>query len=153
MEFKSKINYFLIVARVIFIIACLFFLALSFSSFAFSKNLFGNILIKIIAAVGMFWGIYVTIRGLIFRTRIVVITNDQLIIRDAFRERENVYEIKDIKAIATGTAYDMGNYSNGIKLRFKNGDTYEFIWYDYLNFGKMKTAFNELKKISEKSFI
>jgi hypothetical protein len=97
MEFKSKINYFLIVARVIFIIACLFFLALSFSSFAFSKNLFGNILIKIIAAVGMFWGIYVTIRGLIFRTRIVVITNDQLIIRDAFRERENVYEIKDIK--------------------------------------------------------
>jgi hypothetical protein len=28
-----------------------------------------------------------------------------------------------------------------------------FIWYDYLNFGKMKTAFNELEKISEKSFI
>ena len=101
----------------------------------------------------MSWGIYTTLRGLIFRTRIVAITNDRIIIREAFRERENVYDIRNIKAIATGTAYDMGYYSNGIKLRFKNGDTYEFIWYDYLNFGEMKTAFSELKKISEKPFI
>jgi hypothetical protein len=109
--------------------------------------------VRIIIIAGMLWGIYITLKGLIYRTRIVAITSDQIIIRETFRKRENVYDIKDIKVIATGTAYDMGNYSNGIKLRFKNGDTYEFIWYDYLNFGKMKTAFSGLKKISEKSFI
>ena len=101
----------------------------------------------------MLWGIFITSRGLIFRTRIVVITNSQIIIRGIFRDRENIYDIKDIKAIVAGTAYDMGNYSKGIKLEIKNGDVYEFIWYDYLNFGKMKAAFSELKKISEKSFI
>jgi hypothetical protein len=155
MEFRSKINYLLVVARVIFITACLFFLALSFSSFAFSKNLFANILIKIIAAIGMFWGIYVTIRGLIFRTKTIVITNNQIIISELTRDNKKIYSIRDIKAIVAGLSYDMGlsNYSKAIKLEFKNGDTYEFIEYDYLNFGKMKTAFNELKKISEKSFI
>lgn len=153
MLFKSKINYFLIVVRVVFIIVCLFFLGLCFTSFPFSKYPFANIAIRIVIVAGMSWGIIITLRGLIFRTRIVTIISDQIIIREIFRERENVYDIRDIKAITSGTAYDMGNYSNGISLRFKNGDTYEFIWYDYLNFGKMKTAFSDLKKISEKSFI
>jgi hypothetical protein len=153
MEFKSTINYFLVVARFIFILVCLFYFGLCFSSYSFSKNPYGDIIVRIIVIIGMLWGIYVTVRGLLFRTRIVLITGGQIIIREIFRNKENIYSIGDIKYISSGAAYDMGNYSKGIKLRFKNGDNYEFIWYDFLNFRKMKTAFGELKKISEKTFI
>ncbi|HKC35977.1 MAG TPA: hypothetical protein VKB95_07940 [Chitinophagaceae bacterium] len=82
-----------------------------------------------------------------------MIKGDEIIVREIFHRKENIYSIRDIKDFSSGQVYLMSHYSKGIKLTFKNGDIYQFIWYDYLNFEKMKTAFSELKKISERSFI
>ena len=153
MEFKSRINYFLVIGRCIFILVGLFYFGLCFSSYQFSKNPYGDIILRIFIIIAMLWSIYTTVRGLLYRTRMVLITGGQIVIREIFRNKENIYPVGDIKDISSGAAYDIGNYSKGLKLRFKCGDNYEFIWYDYLNFRKMKTAFGELKKISEKSFI
>ena len=101
----------------------------------------------------MLWGIYVTVRGLLFRTRIILIKEEQIIISEIFRRKVNTYSKRDIKSISLGNIYLMGIYSEGIKLTFKNEDIYKFIWYDYLNFEKMKAAFNELKEIKEKYII
>ena len=101
----------------------------------------------------MIWGIITTYRGLIFRTRIILMTPTHISIHEIFRGSKKIYDIGDLKKISAGTAYDMGVYSKGIKVEFKNGDKYELIFYDYLNFGRIELAFGKLRKIYEESLI
>src|SRR5687767_11759384 len=100
MQFKSIINYFVLVGRVLFIIACLFFLSLCLNIFpSLSNALPNNLLLRTIIVLGMIWGIITTYRGLIFRTRIILMTPTHISIHEIFRGSKKIYDIGDLKKI------------------------------------------------------
>ncbi|HEX6171616.1 MAG TPA: hypothetical protein VFZ33_18150 [Chitinophagaceae bacterium] len=158
MYYRSTINYFLFVFRIIFILICFFFLLALLNIFPLLYEdrrtpLIGKLLLAITGGMGVCWGIIMTTRAIYFRTIIVTIQDKSIEIHQVFKRIKNHYHSTDIKKITAGTSYDNGNWSKGVNIEFKNHDKYEFIWYDYLNFREMKESIQHLRKVYEERYI
>lgn len=158
MYYRSTINYFLFVFRIIFILICFFFLLALLNIFPLLYEdrrtpLIGKLLLAITGGMGVCWGIIMTTRAIYFRTIIVTIQDKSIEIHQVFKRIKNHYHSTDIKKITAGTSYDNGNWSKGMNIEFKNHDKYEFIWYDYLNFREMKESIQHLRKVYEERYI
>ena len=158
MYYRSTINYFLFVFRIIFILICFFFLLALLNIFPLLYEdrrtpLIGKLLLGITGGMGVCWGIIMTTRAIYFRTIIVTIQDKSIEIHQVFKRKKCHYHSTDIKKITAGTSYDNGNWSKGMNIEFKNHDKYEFIWYDYLNFREMKENIQHLRKVYEERYI
>ena len=158
MYYRSTINYFLFVFRIIFILICFFFLLALLNIFPLLYEdrrtpLIGKLLLGITGGMGVCLGIIMTTRAIYFRTIIVIIQDKSIEIHQVFKRKKSHYHSTDIKKITAGTSYDSGNWSKGMNIEFKNHDKYEFIWYDYLNFREMKESLQHLRKVYEERYI
>ena len=158
MYYRSTINYFLFVFRIIFILICFFFLLALLNIFPLLYEdvrtpLIGKLLLGITGGMGVCWGIIMTVRAVYFRTIIVIIQDKSIEIHQVFKRKTSYYQSTDIKKITAGTSYDNGTWSKGMNIEFKNHDKYEFIWYDYLNFREMKESLQHLRKVYEERYL
>jgi len=100
MYYRSTINYFLFVFRIIFILICFFFLLALLNIFPLLYEdrrtpLIGKLLLGITGGMGMCWGIIMTIRAIYFRTIIVTIQDKSIEIHQVFK-RKKVIIIRQI---------------------------------------------------------
>ena len=157
MYYRSTINYFLFVFRIIFILICFFFLLALLNIFPLLYEdrrtpLIGKLLLGITGGMGMCWGIIMTTRAFIFELSSLPSKTSLLRSTRSLKEKKSL-SLTDIKKITAGTSYDNGGWSKGMNIEFKNHDKYEFIWYDYLNFREMKQSIQHLRKVYEERYI
>lgn len=147
MNFNSVINFPFQLLRVFFIIICLITFALIIGLYKPIEDIsFIPWYAKILIAIGVIWGGLYTFIGLFRGLSIVGFRNDTIYINILLTFKRKYYSFDEIEKITEKEYYDSRFSFNGIEVKFRNGDSYDFVSYNYLNYKKLKEHFLNLKK-------
>jgi hypothetical protein len=146
-RFESKLNYWLLIFRIIFIIVCIFFL---FVVYFMTPGDFPSYLIpwygKVPATLGLIFGISYCSVGAYRGSKKIIVNDNRISIRRIFSNAKE-YSINEVAKIKETEDYtgDLGVFK-GVEIFFKNKESYDFYSYNHLQFDELKKNILALKK-------
>lgn len=100
---------------------------------------------KLIIIIGLLYGSLYCFMGLFYGLKMLVIRNGAIHINQLLALKKRDYSFAEIERIKERKYNEPKWAFNGLEVKFKNGDKYDFISYNYLNYKKLKQYLTTLK--------